>query len=542
MYVQVPVGFLIEQSDKGFLMIPYPSHRVSLKAARLLALSLAIAVLPRTARASETVDPVENWPALKALLHKEADKRPASLCRGSTLKLHASNAVLAPDLSVLEASPVGDATVDVPANGVLAIAFDVTEPMYITGSVTIAADPQDLRPGLRAYVLSDTTVVGAPMIYQDVLEGHTQVDFDLPGDMPDEKTPLLKWLVAPGRHYMMVAGPHYRAAGVFKSLELRWLTDVPQTPKYTFVQMSDTHIGHDPFDYSRLGMLHRRAHAAYQLGVALDTLRKQDTAFVLITGDLTDNAIRGQFQTLANAIDAGGGLPVYGVVGNHDSYHTSSRPDMLELVPSLFPGGKTNYVVNKPPLRFIIVDASYWQTPEGQWVDYYSPDMVGQDMQPQGRQWLIDALAADTTTPTLVASHYPFKVRSGKTQCGYVLDQHATEGSLQKILKAAPNVVATLSGHMHWNHRAVYQNDFGNDVTCLQGPAFCTWPGGYKVIRVYTDEKEIRLEWETRLVDNMGYVATAEPQLSYSPSLSWRISTGDDLTGEIRIPVSRVEK
>ncbi len=512
-----------------------PRDRTVLGPAALIAVSLAIAVLPATAPAAE--NPIENWPDLKALLHREADKRPVTLRRRASVTLDARNVVLAPDLGLLEVSPINDCTVEVPANGVLAFAVDVAEPMYVIGSVSIAADPEDLRPGLRAYVMSDTTVVGAPMIRQDAPEGNTQIDFDLPGKMPDDQTPLVRWRLAPGRHYITVAGPHYRAAGVFKSIELQGLAQVPPTPEYTFTQISDPHIGHDPFDYSRLQMFHRRGHAARQLGHTLDALRREGNAFAIITGDLTDNAVRAQFQTLADAIAAGGGLPIYGVVGNHDSYLKSSRPDLLELVPGLFPGGKTNYVVEKPPLRFIIVDASYWQTPEGEWVDYYSSDMIAQDMKPEDRQWLIETLAADTTTPTVIASHYPFRIRSGTTPCGYVLDAHATEGSLQDVIKAAPNVVATLSGHMHWNHRAVYQNDLGNVITSLQGPAFCTWPGGYRVFRLCSHGDHLRLEWETRLVDNMGYVATAEPVLSRSPSLSWRISTGEDLAGEIRINV-----
>ena len=127
----------------------------------LLLLPLAIAVLPMTANVAKGLEPIANWPDLKSLIDTEVDKLAISLNRGSTITLDAGNAVLAPDLSLLKVSPVNGTTVEIPANGVLTFAVDVTEPMYVAGTVSIAADPADLRPGLRAYVLSDTTVIGA---------------------------------------------------------------------------------------------------------------------------------------------------------------------------------------------------------------------------------------------------------------------------------------------------------------------------------------------------------------------------------------------
>ena len=209
----------------------------------LLATSLTIAVLPLTARVAKGVDPIANWPDLKALLHSEADKHAVRLDRGSRIILDASKGALAPDLSLLQVLAVNDPAVAIPANGILTFAVDVAEPMYVTGSVSIAAGPGDLRPGLRAYVLSDTTVVAAPMIYQEVPAGQTQIDFDLPGDMPGKKINLVRWHLTPGRHYISIAGPHYRAAGAFESIELHGLDTVAQRPDYTFALIADAHLG-----------------------------------------------------------------------------------------------------------------------------------------------------------------------------------------------------------------------------------------------------------------------------------------------------------
>ena len=66
---------------------------------------------------------------------------------------------------------------------------------------------------------------------------------------------------------------------------------------------------------------------------------------------------------------------------------------------------------------------------------------------------------------------------------------------------------------------------------------FSTWPAGYRVIRVYSDGDKALLEWETRLVDNMGYVATADGKHPPEPdptSNFWHISTsyGVDLVSD----------
>ena len=514
-------------------------RRDSLRAASLLLTSLIIVMLPSTARVAKGLDAIANWPDLKALLHSEADKHPVRLSRGSSIILDASKGVLAPDLSLLQVLPVNDLTVAVPANGVLTFAVDVAEPMYVTGSVSIAAEAADLRPGLRAYVLSDTTVVAAPMIYQEVPAGQTQIDFDFPGEMPDKMVPLVRWRLRAGRHYISIAGPHYRAAGVFESLELHGLATVPQRPEHAFALIADAHLGNVGASYKSWSP-HRGGASALQLGNTLKALRQEGISFAILAGDMTDTSADGQFQQLGKVIASSGGLEVYGCIGNHDAYVSAARPTAL-AVPGLFPGGKTNYVLNKAPLRFIVVDAAYWLTSEGKWVDYFDRSIyAGIGMRPEDRQWLIDTLAADTSTPTVVVSHFPFQVSAGKTQCGYVLS--AEQGDLQDIIKAAPNVIATLNGHKHCNHVETYQNNFGDDIVSIIAPSLVEWPAGYKVIRVYSDGSAVHLEWETRLVDNMGYVATSAPQLSSSPSLSWRISTGDDLAGEIGLSKERSTK
>ena len=494
----------------------------SKKAKQVLAVSMVL--LAMTAAVAMGADP-SRWMAVKSQLHAQADERAVRLSRGSTLALDAGDAVLAADLSVPDVAPVGGPAVEVPANGVLTFAVDVTESLYVSGTLFLAAGEQDLRPGLRAYVLCNTTVVGAPMIHQTTPPGD-QVDFDLPGTMPAREVSLRAWRLDPGRHYIHIAGPHFRPAGVFEGLRLQALCTVPRTPKYTFVQISDTHVfqGRSPAPLIETCKL----------------LKKQGVAFAIIAGDLVDRATRPEFVIFADAMKACDGFPIYGCVGNHDAYHSSSRPDILELLPDLFPGGTTNYVLNKPPLRFIVVDGAYWMTGEGKegniaprWSDYFpGSDSPKCGMGPEGIKWLNRTLAADTTTPTLIVSHFPFEMTDSRTQCGYKLNRMTDlDRELLPILKPTPNVPVTLSGHLHWNHMEAYENDHGDPMISLQGPAFCVWPAGYRFFRVYADGGRVHLEWEVRLVDNMGHVANLTGN---SPSHTWKISTSNerDLTSE----------
>ena len=251
------------------------------------------------------------------------------------------------------------------------------------------------------------------------------------------------------------------------------------------------------------------------------SLRESDVAFAIIAGDMVDGATRPQFAQLADVLKTSG-LPVFGCVGNHDAYHASSRADQLELLPSMFPGGKTSYVLERLPLRFIVLDASYWRTLDGGFTETYDRAKTrGIGIKPEQIEWLRETLAADTTTPTIIVWHYVFSNRGGVSSCGYKL-RTSRDNRIFGILEASPNVIASLNGHTHWN-----SVDVAGGITCIQNAAFVEWPNMYRVFRVHDD----RLEWEVRLADSFGFVRE-----SFVPekALSWMISTQPgDLAGRV---------
>lgn len=467
--------------------------------------------------------PIDTYPALSRALRSEADRAAVTLAPGANVTLTAAHGVFATGFTSTDVEQPQEATVSLPPDGILMFAVDAPHAMYVTGTLRMVPD-SDLRPGLRACVLCDDTVIATPMVrYAEGWEGVgnalTGPAPDCTGTRPADRTDLSTWLMRAGRHYIFVAAPHFRPGGRFEELHLRALDRPVQEPLYEFALLADTHLapGRSLWMNYKLG-----GAAEVELAVTLASLRAEGVRFALIAGDMTDGGTRPQFEALGQICRASG-LPVYGCIGNHDAYHASSRSDALELCADMFPSGATDYVLDQPPLRFIILDGSYWKNREGVFADYYAPETSGGGIgaRPEQVEWLRRTLAADKNTPTVFVWHYPLYSRGGLSSCGYKLPVLGPS-EVREALAAAPNVVAVLCGHTHWNEVNLDQG-----ITHIVNPAYCEWPNAYRLFRVYHD----RVEWELRQVQNRGFVRES---FAAEKALSWMISTGEgDLGGEI---------
>ncbi|MDF9826968.1 putative phosphodiesterase [Ereboglobus sp. PH5-10] len=497
------------------------------------------------------------WPRLKDALHAAADKRPSTIAPGGVLVLDARNAALAPDtardnillpgIDITSGAPAPsivpsdsdslpnreskiENAIGIPADGMLVFAIDAKDDLDLTGTLQLEPDDDDLRPGLRVTVLSDDTVIAAPGVKAapwrtkyDAKKRPSPITKDLRGERPPATIPLNHWRMTKGRHYIAVAGPHMRPGGTFARLELRAAARPAEKPLHTFGFLADTHLG---FGRITKATAKLNARTAGQLEATLRQLKREGADFAIIAGDMTDNGRRSQFEDLARATK-NAGLPVYGCVGNHDTGR-DSRADIAATIPHLFPDGpdKTDYAFTRPPLRFIVLDGSHWRAKGGpinphrvagipDQTTVYRADML---------DWLRDTLAADTTTPTIVVSHYMFYLRRGiSSVSGYNLGKaSAMNKELMAVLDAAPNVVATLNGHHHRNAVGHYRG-----ITSIQNPAFASWPNAYRVFRVYAD----RIEWEVRQMPNRGLIReSANPGMG----ILWTLSIyDDDLAGTI---------
>ena len=466
--------------------------------------------------------PISVYPYLVETLRAAADQTVTRLSRGTTITLQPHNGAMVDDFQSSSPSrPEGDQVVVAP-DGLLTFSLDLAEPTYVTGTMQLAPG-EDLRPGLRAYVLSDETVVAAPMVMADAWEGEgkalTGAAPKINGTRPKDEVELTTWFLPAGRRHLTVAGPHFRPAGTFRQITLRTLAQTAEAPLYRFALLSDTHLGSGRAVWMNTKL---DGPASEQLGQTFIALKREGINWAILAGDMTNSGIREQFQALGS-VCRDSGLPVYGCIGNHDAYLVSSRRDALELCPELFPDGKTDYVLHKPPLRFIVLDGAHWKSQKGQFMDHYDrSDFGGIGPKPEQNEWLKQELARDTQTPTIVVWHFPMYCRGGESSCGYKLPGISVGAITLETLQKAPNVVAVLCGHTHWN-----EHNPRNGIAHIVNPAIVEWPNAYRVFRVYKN----RLEWELRQVPNRGFVRES---FVVPKALAWMISTGDgDLTGTV---------
>lgn len=466
--------------------------------------------------------PIQVYPQFVKKLRGLADRSAVTISAGAEITLEADRGALAGGLDAASITRPESTQTEVPADGLLTFALDVPASLYVTGTLQLAPD-EDLRPGLRAYVLSDDRVVAAPMVKAEAWEGEgkalTGPAPNIEGAVPPDEVELATWLLPAGRHYLTVAGPHFRPAGTFRQLRIRALTRTVEEPLYEFALLSDTHLASGRAIWMNTKL---DGPSQEELGATLAALKGEGVDFAAIAGDMTNTATREQFEALGRVCRESG-LPVFGCIGNHDAYLASSRGDALGLCRELFPGGTTDYVVDKRPLRLIVLDGANWKAKDGRFMDHYdSSDSGGIGYRPEQIEWLKQELARDTQTPTVLIGHFPMHCRGGLSSCGYKLPDESRGAEALQVIERASNVVAVLCGHTHWN-----EHNPKDGIAHIVNPAFCEWPNAYRVFRVYAD----RMEWELRQVPNRGFV---KESFVVPKALSWMISTGEgDLTGTV---------
>ncbi len=452
--------------------------------------------------------PIATYPQLETLLRRAADRRVSTMSRGRSLELDASKGAFASNLAGQDVAVARGRTQSISADGLLCFAVDASEPQYVTGRLDLVPS-DDLRPGLRATVLCDSTIIAAPMSAAPEwsLAAITDPLPPVTGVKPGRSIALASWLMPKGRHYITVAGPHLRDAGEFVSLTLKSADRPVESPLYRFALIGDTHVrfaGRHEWMNLKLGDV-----CAGEFAATLRDLAEEGIAFAMHGGDMTEYAMREEFAMFAGVLKSQR-LQVYGCMGNHDVYLPTSRQDARELLVDHFPGGDLDYALSKPPIRFVVMDV----------------EIEERAVREEKQDWLRRTLAADRETPTVFLFHYAPYNRGGLSSCGIRLEDWSSLGkdALLPILREAPNVFATLNGHDHWDEVNVVDG-----ITHIQNAAFVEWPNSYRVFRVYVD----RLEWEVRQVRNRGFVRES---FLVPKAVSWMIATADsDLTGEVRL-------
>lgn len=472
----------------------------------------ALAVTPvaaragaQTRRAAPAASPLQAFDAARQAVRAVADKYARALPAGGELRLEGRDGAFVPSL-VRASAARGLRGQSVPADGLLVFAIDVSEPTYVSGELLLLPDA-NLRPGLRAAVLSDDTLVGAPMIVANDW-GTPTLTAPAPrvlGRRPTRSASLAEWLLPVGRHYLTVAGPHTRAAGAFQGLTVQTRTRAVREPIYTFAFIADTHVSGPGPRREAMNRVMSDA-AAPALRATLEALSADGVAFALVGGDMTEHGTREEFDLLA-ATASGTGCQVYACLGDHDVSTPSSRADAIELLGARLPDAAPDYSFTKAPIRFIVMEP-FGDDPE---------------IQAKKQQWLVAALGADRRTPTMFVWHGAPYHRGGISSCGFTMPEQSARGRqlVLDVLQRAPNVFATLNGQGHWD-----EVDYLGGIAHIQNAAFAEWPNSYRVFRVYSD----RVEWEVRQVANRGLV---QESLIPAKALTWMAATREtDTTGQ----------
>ncbi|MDF9832586.1 hypothetical protein M2103_000796 [Ereboglobus sp. PH5-5] len=487
----------------------------------------------RLTSGSSTASPAQAWPEVETAMRKAASRRVTAIKPGDAITLDARNAALVPDTALAQTTLPKDTAVAIPAEGILVFAIEAKDDITLAGTLQLEPDA-DLRPGLRATVLANNTVIAAPAVKADAPWRDVRTE-DRPGALPNitGQRPSPAVTLAPvhlpkGRHYITVAGPHIRPGGTLTRLELT--AKSAEKPLYAFGFFSDTHLG-----YGRPVWMNTKLNtrAASALETALRQLKQEKASFAIIGGDMTDGGRPSQYEALAGAVRRAG-LPVYGCLGNHDTL-VDARKSIAATIPELFPKGaeNTDYDFTRSPVRFIVLNGSNWLGKGGAIQSYRGNKDDRITYRANITDWLRNTLAKDTATPTIVVSHYQFYLKRGVSDTtGYNLgDGPAMDKKIMPVLDAAPNVVATLNGHLHHNTVSNYHG-----IATIQNPAFAEWPNAYRVCRVYPD----RMEWEVRQFSNRGLIREG---VVHEKALLWMLSTSEgDLSGTVNFARRQTER
>ncbi len=152
---------------------------------------------------------------------------------------------------------------------------------------------------------------------------------------------------------------------------------------------------------------------------------------VLVTGDLTNNARPEEAERAASLLDALR-APFYVIPGNHDDRAVLRAAFAAEHCPA---EDETfiHYTIEGYPLRLIAVDTTI-------------PDAPGGEVCEKRAAWLEAALEEAPRSPAVLFMHHP-PLRMGLVETD--LDGFLGASRLERIVRAHPNVIRILAGHIH---------------------------------------------------------------------------------------------
>lgn len=195
----------------------------------------------------------------------------------------------------------------------------------------------------------------------------------------------------------------------------------------------------------------------------------QKPAFVVISGDLTQDGDVEDYRHLRNVLDEEKtklGVPVYVALGNHDS-----RPFFREGYLQEQPSEESYYYsVMEGGLRLVVLNTQV-------------PGSHGGRLDEEQLEWLRGVLATPAPNGTIVVHHHPVVPTMTMTMDSHLLDN---PGDLAAAIEGS-DVIGLLSGHIHCNNIGIFQ---GVPSASATGVAFGIEPTSNDVMK---------------FIDNSGY-------------------------------------
>jgi 3',5'-cyclic-AMP phosphodiesterase len=213
-------------------------------------------------------------------------------------------------------------------------------------------------------------------------------------------------------------------------------------PAMKLLHLTDLHLR--PADKKAYGMVDSNALAR----AACDAIARLDATIdaIVITGDLADCGLPGEYAQLQACIDRLAPVPVYLIPGNHDR-----REAMRAALPGLrHTEGFIQYAVEDLPARLIMLDTIV-------------PGETHGELCAARLAWLERTLAEQPARETMIAMHHP-PFLTGIAQFDDInLRNHA---EFRRIVAAHKQVTRIICGH---HHRMI----FGNvaQAVAIVGPA-----------------------------------------------------------------------
>ncbi len=242
------------------------------------------------------------------------------------------------------------------------------------------------------------------------------------------------------------------------------LLEVREKPLLTFIDITDTHI--------------RNGKGLNQLGDTVTDINDERDfplpAFVVVTGDLTDNGTPTDLSAVKTTLD-GLSVPYYPVIGNHDVLSESGN-EQGHFWANTFGKDKFTYNWTNGNFLFLAMDV---EAPYGGYGGNLNSDAH--------KSWLQNTLDRNPNKTVFLFSHYALNASRDRGGAELYWQGEANSSPVRAILESHGKVVAEIAGHNH-----LFGGSSANGIYYLSTASF-EYNDNYRYVEVYSNRIEFHV-------------------------------------------------